>query len=552
MQTIVDVVEGQLESDRPGAGFIFLERGENAGPRKNISQIRNSALRIATELRRGERALILLPQGLLFIDALFACLYAGAIAIPAAIPSRKRGTANISNILRDAGVTVCLIDTATLAGFEKDRIEVLNDVRICIVDDDSNLSDSFASSLVRLPKADDIALLQYTSGSTGQPKGVIITHENIVANSRTIAECFGNTTESVSVCWVPSFHDMGLIDGIFQPVFTGFCSVMMSPLHFSQRPVRWLKALSEYKATYSGGPNFAFDLCVDRIDDEEVAGLDLSNLRCLYNGSEIVRQRTIKRFVDKFGAAGVKLEKIVPCYGLAEATLAVTVAPFGREPRVLAKDAEHETELEKQRNIVGCGLTFGDTTLRITSPVTFEELPENAVGEVWVSGRSIAAGYYGNSETTAETFVEHEGKRYLRTGDLGFVLGGELFIAGRMKDVVIAGGRNHYSHDLEYAIVQSHHALQPNGCAAFSVHVQEQEKLIVVGEVRRSFAQQGKSEEIVSKIKAELNAVAGVAPHDVVLIPVNKLPKTTSGKIERNKCRTLWESSAFESIAFTK
>jgi acyl-CoA synthetase (AMP-forming)/AMP-acid ligase II len=352
---------------------------------------------------------------------------------------------------------------------------------------------------------------------------------------------------------------MGLIDGIIQPVFSNFHSVLMSPVHFLQKPARWFKAITRFGATYSGAPNFAFDFCVERIKDEELAAVDLSKLRCLYSGSETIRYQTVRRFVERFSAVGFSEKKLFTCYGLAEATLAVTGSKVASEPNVIRVDENclRQNQVVSSADkpfveLVGCGKTFGDTNLKIVNPDTLTECAEKEIGEIWVSGKSVAAGYLDKFEATRQTFVERFGARFLRTGDLGFTLEKELFVTGRIKDLIIIRGKNHCPQDIEQTTFFSHHALQANSCAAFSTVVGDEEKLIVVQEVKRSFLRAVDYENIFSCIMSGISRNHELFPHDIVLISPNTLPKTTSGKIQRQRCRDLWHSQNLNSLANLK
>jgi acyl-CoA synthetase (AMP-forming)/AMP-acid ligase II len=555
MESIVHIAENQIESGGGATSFSYLDDGENPARTVSLAEMREDAVKIATLLPKTSPVLILLPQGISFIRALFGCFYAGAIAVPAAVPNRNRGIERLLAITAEAGVRVAITDRSTLANLKRwFGDDPLSLTWICIDEIENDATQIMAP--FDLPAPDSVAFLQYTSGSTGNPKGVMVTHENIVANSRIIKNIFQNDAASRSVCWLPMFHDMGLIDGIIQPVFSGFPVVLMSPTHFLQRPVRWLRAITKYGATYSGGPNFAFDHCTDRISDADMDGLDLTSLRCLYNGSERVRSDTIRRFTERFSRTGFSKEKMLPCYGLAESTLAVTAPPLGTAPTIMRLDEQKLrqnevalTSSETVTEIVGCGFTGGDTQLRIVDGTSLQPRGEMEIGEIWVAGKSIAAGYRGRSDLSSDTFITQKGKRFLRTGDLGFVSGKQLFVTGRIKDTVIINGQNHCPHEIERTVALSHYALQSNGCAAFSVEVEMQEKLVLVQEVRRSFLKAADYGAVLSSIMSDVSQKIGLAPYDILLIQPNELPKTTSGKIRRSECRQLWSSRGFAPLA---
>lgn len=557
MNSIVEVVEKQLESGKNCAQFTFLEDGENSQKIADLTEIYGDALKIAAHLTKDATALILLPQGISFIKAFFGCLAAQAVAVPLALPTKNRGLEKLQTVARDARVSFVLTQRGVYENLCRWFGKAVPDLRLkWLFVEEIEAEIAVKPRIYELPKAGQLAFLQYTSGSTGVPKAVMLTHENIVANSKIIQKCFRNTPESVSVCWLPSFHDMGLLDGIIQPIFSGFKSVLMSPTHFLQRPARWLRAMTEYGATYSGAPNFAFDFCAERVRDEELDAIDLRRLQCLYNGSEPIRQKTLEKFAERFSRVGFTAEKMFTCYGLAEATLAVTASNLNVAPRRLRLDETEfrrnsacETTGENYVEVVGCGIMHGDAEIIIVNPETLETCAENEIGEIWVTGKSIAAGYLNRAELTRETFVNRGGKRFLRTGDLGFLQRGELFVTGRMKDLIIIRGVNHYPQEIEQTVSESHAALEKNGCAVFPVEIENEEKLIVVQEIKRTALNKIDTGTKFSSIMAHLSQRHGLVPHDIVLISPNTLPKTTSGKIRRTECRKLWRENELKSLA---
>ncbi len=557
MNSIIEVIEKRLESNDNSTVFTFLEDGKKSSRILTLEKLKIDALNISEKLVPKSAVLILLPQGLSFITAFFGCLYARAVAVPCSIFLKHQGLEKINNIVKDAAVAVGITNRSVFANLKKQFGEDFENIGIkwIFIED---IEDTPIGDTIRfdLPKPDELAFLQYTSGSTGKPKAVMVTHENIIANSQIIQDCFQNTPESVSVCWLPSFHDMGLIDGIIQPIFSGFPSVLMSPLHFLQKPLSWFKAITDYRATYSGAPNFAFDFCTERITDEELRDVDLSSLRCLYNGSEPIRAKTMRRFVERFSKVGFSEKKIFTCYGLAEATLAVTTSRIGVLPNVVKvcdkKLLENKIEVsdnEAASELVSCGITYGDTRLKIVNSDTFDECIENEIGEILVAGKSVTNGYLNQPEQTAETFINFRNERYLRTGDLGFLRQNELFVTGRIKDLIIIRGKNHYPQDIEQNISNCHEMLQPNSCSAFSAKIEDAERLVIVQEIKRTSLQTLNSDVVISEILSKLSRFHGLVPHDIVLIKPASLPKTTSGKIRRNECRTLWLSKKLKSLA---
>jgi acyl-CoA synthetase (AMP-forming)/AMP-acid ligase II len=420
------------------------------------------------------------------------------------------------------------------------------------------------------PKAGSatLALLQYTSGSTAVPKGVMVSHGNLLHNSAYLTQALELTPDSVSVTWLPAFHDMGLSNGIIQPLYTGGRCFLMPPQSFLQWPARWLQAISRYQATVSGGPNFAYELCARRITPEQREALDLSSWVAAYNGAEPVRADTLKRFAESFAPCGFRPSFSYPCYGLAEATLIVSGGLLRDEPIVcttraasLEKNRVVEA-LEQQQNVrtfVGCGRAQFDTRIVIVDPQSLTRCAPDEVGEIWVSSPSVAQGYWNRTEETERAFRAYladtgEGP-FLRTEDLGFLKDGELFVTGRLKDLIIIGGRNLYPHDIELTVERSHPAIRLGCCAAFSVDVADEERLIVAAEVERGYQpadrypqdQEARSypkgrplldvEAVVRSIRRAVAEEHDVRVYKVVLLRAGRIPKTPSGKVQRRACQ---------------
>ncbi|MEA2663192.1 MAG: hypothetical protein QOI11_136, partial [Candidatus Eremiobacteraeota bacterium] len=414
--------------------------------------------------------------------------------------------------------------------------------------------------------AESIAFLQYTSGSTGQPKGVCVSHANIVADSEMIEQAFEHDESSVMVGWLPTFHDMGLIGNVIQPVYTGFLCVMMPPASFLQKPMRWPKAISAYRATTSGGPNFGYDLCVQRFRPAEAEGLDLRSWQVAWNGAEPVRARTLEEFSAVFAPFGFEPRTHHPCYGMAEGTLLITGGPVWAAPRILTVDAAaHDagpyalgravpsTNGAKPKRVVSCGKPQRGQDLRIVHPWTNEELAEGEIGEIWVHGSNVTAGYWEKPDANERAFrtlrSAPSGRRYFRTGDLGFVLAGELYVSGRLKDVIILKGRNVYPQDVELAVERAHPAFQPGGTAAFAVEHADEDRLVVVQEVKRTHRDPAELDDFVAAARAAVAREFEIMAHDVVLVRPLSIPKTSSGKIRRQQCRQQYVSNSLERFA---
>jgi acyl-CoA synthetase (AMP-forming)/AMP-acid ligase II len=393
-------------------------------------------------------------------------------------------------------------------------------------------------------------LLQYTSGSTAVPKGVMITHANLLHNCEEM-QCRLKLGPAIcGMSWLPPFHDMGLIGCVFQPIYAGFTAHLMSPLTFLQRPIRWLQAISTLRAYVSGGPNFAYDFCARRITTDEKKNLDLSCLKILFTGAEPVHSQTLERFSDAFRDCGFQSDAFYPCYGLAEATLMVSAGRETGAPRVLSLD---RTALEANRvvlkdesgardlcTVVGCGQA--GENVAIVSPESSAGCAKDLVGEIWVSGASVAKGYWnrpGETQLTFEAYRADTGMGpFLRTGDLGFKQDGELFVTGRLKDLIIIAGRNHYPNDIETTVEESHPSIRPGCCAAFTVVVDEQERLVIAVELDRRPAGSGTNPvEVTRAITRAIAEVHDVQIHAIAVLKAGGIPKTSSGKIQRRACQ---------------
>ncbi len=552
-KTILDIVINRAKRWPNRVAFIYLVDGETVEETLAYQDLYNRASAIARSLREagrqpGERILLMFPQGLAFVEAFLGCLFGGYVAVPITVPGKVRGTDKVAHIVEDAGIAAALTLAKTRESLRKlapDSAWVTDHIYWLCTDTLSPLTEPQPTPFPE-PTADQVAFLQYTSGSTGHPKGVMVSHGNILANSAFIQHAFQTSERSVSVCWLPSFHDMGLIDGIIQPLYSGFTAVLLNPVHVMQKPIRWLRAFSRYKGTYGGAPNFAFDFCVDRTQPEERQMLDLRSVEHLYNAAEPIRTATMERFMVTFAPYGLQPAALFTCFGLAESTLAVTMCRHHRPPATLSVDTgdleNNRVELSPDgRTLMSSGWPMTDSVLRIVDPITQRVCRPNEVGEIWTSGPSVAQGYWQQSELTEAVFRAHtdngEGP-FLRTGDLGFVApDGSLFVTGRIKDVIIIRGVNHYPQDIELTVEQSHASLQNNAGAAFRIERDEVEQMVVVQELKRTHLRIVSAEKVVQAIVRQIGMQHGISPAAVVLLPPNSVPKTTSGKIQRNACR---------------
>lgn len=562
--TLVELVRHRAKHQRDDVAFTYLVDGEDETVEMTNGELDRRARAIGVWLEShnlvGERALLLYPPGLEFITAFFGCLYAGVVAVPVYPPRRNRSLERIQAIADDADAKVALTTDSVLERVEKliDETPHLKELTWLAT---SRLDDATAEGW-EMPDihADTLAFLQYTSGSTGSPKGVMLDHANLVHNSALISYGFEHSRSGVGVFWLPSYHDMGLIGGILQPLYVGRPNVLMSPMSFLQRPLRWLRAITKYRGSTSGGPNFAYDLCIRKITDEQIDELDLSTWEVAFNGAEPVRAETLEAFSQRFARCGFRREAFYPCYGLAEATLIVTGGWAKRPPVIREFNAgalsEGRAEIvdsgsAEGKALVGCGENLPDQRVVIADPETRTPCAEGQIGEVWVAGPSVALGYWQRPDVTAEVFkarlAESGDGPFLRTGDLGFVHKGELFITGRIKDLIILHGVNIYPQDVEQTVQESHERLRPDSGAVFLAEVNGQERLVAVHEVERH--RTADNEEIIAAIRRAVSRQHELGLDAVVLVKAGSVPKTTSGKIQRHACRNGYLDGSLSVVA---
>ncbi|MEA5620133.1 AMP-binding protein [Cronbergia sp. UHCC 0137] len=550
---LVQLLQGRSRQQPQQRAYTFLKNGTTATAHLTYEELDQQAQKIAAYLQNivipGERALLVYPAGLDFITAFLGCLYAGIIAVPVHPPRPNRSLHRLKAIAADAQATLALTIASLLTQFKtkRDGIPELSNLHWIATD---NLIPQLQNWHPPDISPDTLAFLQYTSGSTGTPKGVMISHSNLLHNLQIIQTAFELTPDSISVSWLPHYHDMGLVDGILEPLYTGCLGVLMPPTAFLQSPIRWLEAISSYRATHSGGPNLAYELCVNKITAEQQQGLDISCWLSAYNGAEPIRPETLAQFATKFTTWGFQPRFFYPCYGMAESTLMITGVNLNEELTVLEVDAEalEQNQVvqtlptsQNAKKIVSCGHGWLDTQILIVNPETLILCEDNQVGEIWVSSPSVAQGYWNQTEANQQTFsasvTETPSSKFLRTGDLGFLHNGELFVTGRIKDVIIIWGRNHYPQDIEYTISQSHPALRPDCGAAFSINVNGLEKLVITQEVERSYLRQMDRDEIMSAIREAVATDHDLSVYAVALLKTASIPKTSSGKIQRRACR---------------
>ncbi|WP_338523865.1 fatty acyl-AMP ligase [Pseudomonas batumici] len=557
-QFMIDCLDSHSERYPEKAAYIFLS--EKLFPEKTLTfaQLRVEARQFASRLmivtQVGDRALLILPAGLDFIIAFFGCLYAGVVAVPLCPPNKRRSQRTLQGIIDDCSPRLVITHKALGNSFrDQHQPETLSWIEM-----DDLADDLLPAGCPDYPVLDDqsLAFIQYTSGSTSSPKGVMVTHSNVVANQAMIHQAFGHDETSCVVGWVPHYHDQGLIGNILQPMFAGATSILMSPVTFMRWPLRWLQAISLYQAHSSGGPNFAFEACIAALEREPDVELDLSTWKIAFNGAEPVRQETLNKFQAAFARFGLRREAIYPCYGLAECTLQATGGAKGNAPVMLSVDAQAlrdgnilPSDAGFCQTLVSSGRALPGTWVSIVKPLTRKACAALEVGEVWIAGPHIAKGYWNQPALTSEVFVNNLSgdiqRSYLRTGDLGFIHQGELYVTGRIKDMIVIRGKNYYPHDIEHSVFTAHDSLEHSACAVFSL-METEEKLIVVQEVRRSWRKKIILDEVVSTIRQAVVLNNEVTPHDIVLLLPGKLLKTSSGKVMRHAIRSQYIDNTLE------
>lgn len=563
LKGVASILERCVATAPDRTAYTFLGQGPDdtrALSYGELYRLAGAHARVLHErIRRGDRVLLLQDNSLDFMVGFMACLFAGAIPVPVPPPDASR----LKRTLPRMRAVVADCDAAAVIASLQIR-------------DQTQEAFASASDLRDLPwivigEADggpllepqdaapgDLALLQYTSGSTSSPKGVMVTHANILDNLARLQSSFRYSAESTSVTWMPYFHDYGLIDGLLHPLFSQSGCYVLSPIGFIKRPWSWLDAVSRYRATHIHGPNFAYQLLLDRAVDRLAPDTDLSSLVVAASAAEPIRRDTAERFIATFARFGFKATAFAPAYGLAEATLVVSAKQNGTAYRTafLAPDALERRQCvdvapdhPQVRAVISCGVPAGDYPLAIVDPDTRQELPENAVGEVWMANASVAAGYWKRPEDTAETFGAYttagQGPM-LRTGDLGFLRGGEIYLTGRLKDLLIINGSNHYPQDIEVTVEAASPDIRETFVAAFPVERDGVERLVVAAELSRRAAD---TATVVTAIRAAVSREHGLACDAIVLLPKGSILKTSSGKVQRRACKAAYLGGEFAPIA---
>jgi len=562
--TLIDRLHEQASIQPDKKAFTFLADGETEIDSLTYWQLNEKAKAIAFVLQdchaQGQRALLLFQPGLDFITAFLGCLYAGVVAVPVYPPRANRSIERLLTIVADAeasfALTTELIQEQVAAKFaEHDATENIKFVATDTLE--INLSENWQHpNLV----SEDLAFLQYTSGSTGKPKGVMVSHGNLIANSEAIEHCFGNQREHRLVSWLPPYHDMGLIGSIIQPAYVGSSMYLLAPVTFLQRPYRWLQAISNYRGQTNGGPNFAYDLCVEKVTAEQKATLDLSCWELAFSGAEPVRAETLDRFSEYFHECGFRRRAFYPCYGMAESTLMITGNRRDAEPVAASFDLK---QLEENRAVVAppsegavilvsSGGNSPAQKLAIADPETGDRCADSEIGEIWAKSPSVARGYWQRPKLSADSFngvlTETQESGWLRTGDLGFMRQGELFVTGRLKDLIIIRGRNYYPQDIELTVDNAHSAIRAGNVAAFAVDIEGEEKLVVTPEIKRTSLRKLDVAAVTEAIRRSISQNHELQVHAIVLLKTGSIPKTSSGKIQRHACKAGYLAEELNSV----
>jgi len=559
---LTTILRERTEADPERLACTFLDDHAPSPVRRTYADLDRQARALAAELQDrhepGTRVLLLYPPGIEFLIAFLGCLYARVVPATAYPPRPGQSLTAIEGILSDCGAAEVLT-TGVLGAHLDQRTEAGEQLSAPLRLTDR--VDLGAAAAWRDPGVgpEDLAFLQYTSGSTGEPKGVMVSHRGLVSTCTDVHRGFSHTPDSVMVSWLPTFHDMGLIYGVLLPLMVGFPTFLMAPVTFLRKPVRWLQAISEHRGTHTSAPNFAYELCLRKVGDEELSQLDLSSWRVAANGAEAVRQETHEGFLRRFAPCGVRDDLFCPSYGLAEVGLKVATGRQGDPALAVRVDRE---ALEEHRlvpldeddpagtTLVGCGFSQIGARIEIVDPSTHCLCPSDRIGEIWVASTSVAEGYWQRPELSEQVFrartADGEGP-FLRTGDLGFLYEGQLFIAGRIKDLVVIRGRNYYSHDIERTAEEADGAFRPGCGAAFGVTMDGEERLVVAQEVRTDAEKA--PDELLARIRKAIVRSFGIKPYAVVLVPPGGIPKTSSGKIRRPISREDYLAGRLPSVA---
>jgi acyl-CoA synthetase (AMP-forming)/AMP-acid ligase II len=536
--TLIEMLRTRAASQPDDLAYTFLADGETPVDELTWSLLDRAARAIAAtlqgQLQPGDRALLMYPPGLSFIAGFFGCLYAGVLAVPVMPPQgnrSSRGADRLAAIVSDSDAR-CVLTSSDL----RQRLLDAVDPRIVRIITDGIPYDAAAAWREPAIDSETIAFLQYTSGSTAQPRGVMVSHGNLLHNLGMTFHLGGSGADTVSVSWLPVTHDMGLIEGVLQPAYSGCPMYLMSPAAFLQRPVRWLRAISTYSATRTGGPNFAYDIAASRVAEADRHGLDLRRWRIAFNGAEPVRHDTMAAFAAVYAPNGFRPDTFKPCYGLAESTLFVT--------------GGHWTGVSGHDGSVSCGRAEDGMTVRIVDPATRTVCADGEPGEIQVAGPSVARGYWNRPLESSHVFAVEDGQRWLTTGDLGSLRGGDLHVTGRIKDLLIVRGAKHFPQDLERTAERRNTGVRIGGVAAVAVgsHVRG-DRVALIAEIDPREVAADRREHLMGDLRQAIAEAHGIQLHGVALVPPGTVPKTTSGKLQRFLCRDAWMNDTLGALA---
>lgn len=550
---LLNTIQHHAKNKPNHTAFIFIHN--NVEQKITFSELykemKQRSIKLLSIVRPGDKVILLNYPGLEFIKNFLTCLYSAVIAVPVSPVYKSHDIQRIYKISENSGALIVLSDQNTLDRLYFYQDEYLNKLNIQILK--TNTSEVLEKPMKYNNIAGgNIAFLQYTSGSTGDPKGVIVKHDNIMHNMKMIQESFGHNKDTIMAGWLPFFHDMGLIGKVLQPLYLGITCILMPPSSFLKKPLRWLEVISKYSATTSGAPNFAYDMCVDRIKPSSInPDLDLSSWKVAFNGSEVVRADTINRFSEKFKEYGFRKEAFFPCYGLAEATLFVCGADVNKTPTTVSVDQKSlsnkkvlESISKKDATVLmSSGKAASEIKVIIVEPSDRCILSDNEIGEVWMLSKSVAAGYWNRKGETVKTFqnftADGQGP-YFRTGDLGFMRNSEIYITGRLKNLIIIRGKNYYPEDIERVITNELHEIKEGCCVAFGFSKQQDEDLVIVGEINKKAIKEIDTLLTKEKIKRLMSDKYNLYAKNILLIETGQISKTSSGKLRRYVYKDLY------------
>lgn len=568
--TFVEILNVLAKTQPNDTALIFLQDGETELPPITYACLKQQAEAFAAGLQTvakpTDRVVLLFQSSYEFAISFLGCMYAGVISIPLPIPGRRQSEwTRMKRIINNSDAKAIIAVDKVLGRLEKNQnqyyehplCQYCSYESLVSINTDNN---RFSPANITL---DDVAFLQYTSGSTGDPKGVTLTHRNLIENQIILKKGFRNESTSVYLSWLPLFHDMGLIGNFLQAIYIGQPFIFMAPNAFLQKPIRWLKAIEKYRVRVSGAPNFAYQLCVDRITETERQDLDLSSWEVAFNGAEPIRASTLEQFCQTFSTSGFDQHALYPCYGTAESTLIISGATQSQAPLII--NVERQLYEEGQIRItdsaevdtialVSSGEPLIERSVVIVDPKTQTAVEDDYVGEIWLTSPCNAVGYWANESASKDAFRNRlndaqSSSDYLNTGDLGFLHRDNLFITGRSKDLLIFNGRNIYPQDIEACSEQSHSALKHGRCAATSIFLENKERLVLVHEVERSHARQTCYDDVFDAIRVAVYKEFAIPVHAIALVAPSTVPMTSSGKVRRQTCRSQFQQNTLNLIA---